>query len=69
MTDKKEIVYKGEAIKVTKKEGHWDLRFPDGSDEELYHHINAEENAVWMWASGKIDDASLSIGRLIEALG
>ena len=68
MANKKKIVYKGETIRVAEYTGYWVVEFPDGSSDKLYYHINAEKNAIWMWESGKIDDASLSIGRLIDGL-
>ena len=68
MTDKKNISYKGENIKVIENTGYWEIKFPDGSNQKLYHHIDQEQNAIWMWESGKIDEASLSIGSLIDEL-
>jgi hypothetical protein len=33
--------------------------------EKIYLHVNAQQHSVWMWESGKIDDAAQAIGKLI----
>jgi hypothetical protein len=68
MPGKKEIVYNGETIKVVEKEGYWELKFSNGSKEKIYLHVNAQQHRLWMWESGKIDEAARAIGELIEDL-
>ena len=68
MARNKEIVHNGETIEVLEKEGYWILKFPNGSKEKIYLHVNAHQDSVWMWESGKIDEKAQSIGKLIEDL-
>jgi hypothetical protein len=68
MASKKEIVHKGERIKVIEKEDYWKLEFSNGSKEKIYYHVNAQQHSVWMWESGKINEEALSIGELIKNL-
>ncbi len=66
MATKMKLFYKGEMIKASEKAGYWKLEFANGSTEKLYHHIDKEQNAIWMWESGKIDELSQAIGKLID---
>lgn len=66
MADTKEVTFKGEVIKVTNKKGFWKLRYADGTEKKLFHHFNEEGGAIWMWESGRIDEESLIIGKLID---
>jgi hypothetical protein len=42
------------------------VHFTEGPAQKLFYHVNAAKEGIWMWESGKIDEASLSIGALIE---
>jgi hypothetical protein len=66
MPSKMEFRFEGSSIKVVEKKDHWEVRFSDGNKEKLYLHVNAAKQGIWMWESGRIDDSSLCIGRMIE---
>lgn len=66
MPDKIELRHKGEQITAEPKGKYWEVEFRHGPKQKLYHHVNAQKHAVWMWESGKIDEDSLEIGKLIE---
>ncbi len=69
MSSKLEFILNGHAIKVDENKNFWEVKFSDGKVEKLYHHINAEKDAIWMWESGRIDEESLTIGGLIDGSG
>jgi hypothetical protein len=68
MDSRNQITHNGEVIKVYETNACWELEYPNGSKDKIFHHINAEQDAVWMWECGRIDEAALTIGNLIEEI-
>jgi hypothetical protein len=66
MGEKFEFVVNEHTTKVVENKDYWEVHFPEGPTQKLFYHVNAAKEGIWMWESGKIDEASLSIGALIE---